>query len=98
MLGNQQEAEDVAQETFLRVFANIDSYDPSYKFSTWIYRIASNLSIDQLRKRKQIYSLDKQVEGTEGLEWHDRLSDPGQGPEDQLLTGRITRTSPRCHQ
>jgi len=89
MLGNRQEAEDVAQETFLRVYANIDSYDPSYKFSTWIYRIASNLSIDQLRKRKQIYSLDKQVEGTEGLEWHDRLSDPGQGPEDQLLTGEI---------
>jgi len=89
MLGNQQEAEDVAQETFLRVYANIDSYDPSYKFSTWIYRIASNLSIDQLRKKKQIYSLDKQVEGTEGLEWHDRLSDPGQGPEDQLLTGEL---------
>lgn len=89
MLGNAQEAEDVAQETFLRVYANLSSYDPSYKFSTWIYRIATNLSIDQLRKRKQVYSLDKQVEGTEGLDWHDRLADPGPNPEQKILTGEL---------
>ena len=89
MVGNRQEAEDVAQETFLRVYANIGSYDPKYKFSTWIYRIASNLSIDQLRKRKQVYSLDKEVVGTDGLDWHDRLSDPAKGPEDEFLTGEL---------
>lgn len=89
MLGNAQEAEDVAQETFLRVYANIGNYDPSYKFSTWIYRIATNLSIDHLRKRKQVYSLDKQVEGTDGLDWHDRLADQGPNPEESLLTGEL---------
>ncbi len=89
MLGNAQEAEDVAQETFLRVYANIGNYDPSYKFSTWIYRIATNLCIDHLRKRKQVYSLDKQVEGTDGLDWHDRLADQSPNPEETLLTGEL---------
>ena len=89
MLGNAQEAEDVAQETFLRVYANIGNYDPSYKFSTWIYRIATNLCIDHLRKRKQVYSLDRELEGTDGLDWHDRLADQGPNPEESLLTGEL---------
>jgi RNA polymerase sigma-70 factor, ECF subfamily len=89
MVGNAMEAEDIAQETFLRVYSNIGSYDPSYKFSTWIYRIATNLSIDLLRKRKQTLSLDKQVEGSDGLDWHDRLADPDKGPEEALLTGEL---------
>jgi len=90
MLGNAQEAEDIAQETFIRVYANLENYDPSYKFSTWIYRIATNLCIDHLRKRKQsVYSLDKPVEGAEGLDWHDRLADPDLGPEDRVLEGEF---------
>ncbi len=47
-----REAEDVAQEVFLRVYKSAKSYVPSAKFSTWLYRIASNLSLDHLKKRK----------------------------------------------
>ncbi|WCK54804.1 RNA polymerase sigma factor SigW [Aneurinibacillus sp. Ricciae_BoGa-3] len=89
MLGNKQEAEDVAQETFLKVYANIQSYDPNYKFSTWIYRIASNLCIDQIRKRKQTFSLDAEVTGSDGLDWHDRLPDANQGPEETVITDEL---------
>jgi RNA polymerase sigma-70 factor, ECF subfamily len=89
MLGNRQEAEDVAQETFLRVYANLDNYDPQYKFSTWIYRIASNLSIDAIRKRKKNLSLDAEITGADGAVWHDRLADAGKGPEEELLTDEL---------
>ncbi|HJV47077.1 MAG TPA: RNA polymerase sigma factor SigW [Bacillota bacterium] len=89
MVGNTQEAEDIAQETFLRVYSNLEHYDPSYKFSTWIFRIATNLSIDHLRKRKQTYSLDKEMEGTDGLDLHERLADPTKGPEEILLSGEL---------
>lgn len=85
MLGNRQEAEDVAQETFIRVYNNLESYNPQYKFSTWIYRIATNLSIDYIRRRKQNFSLDADISGAEGLDWHDRLADTGLGPEEEVL-------------
>lgn len=89
MLGSRQEAEDVAQETFLRVYSNLENYDPQYKFSTWIYRIASNLSIDAIRKRKHNLSLDAEITGSEGMEWHERLADPGKSPEEEILTDEL---------
>jgi len=52
MLGNPADAEDAAQETFLRAYANLRSYDPSRKFSSWLLAIASNHCIDQLRRRR----------------------------------------------
>lgn len=89
MVGNAEEAQDIAQETFLRVYYNLDSYNSSFKFSTWVYRIATNLSIDYLRRRKQAFSLDKAMEGTDGMDLHDFLADPTQGPEEVLLTGEL---------
>jgi len=50
MLGDKEEALDVAQEAFVRVFRSIDRFDTSRKFTTWLYRIVSNLCIDALRK------------------------------------------------
>ncbi len=55
MVGNREDAEDIAQETFLRVYANLHAYDESYKFSTWIYRIATNLCIDRGRKKRPTF-------------------------------------------
>jgi RNA polymerase sigma-70 factor (ECF subfamily) len=53
MLQNREEAEDVLQETFLRVFREKQTYDPSFAFSTWIYTIALNLCRNQLKRRKR---------------------------------------------
>lgn len=52
MVRDRTLAEDLAQEAFIRAFNAIDSYDPGYKFSSWIFKIANNHTIDHLRKRK----------------------------------------------
>ena len=46
-----EEAHDLAQEIFVKVYLALDRYDPKYQFSTWVFRIAQNASIDALRKK-----------------------------------------------
>jgi RNA polymerase sigma-70 factor (ECF subfamily) len=60
MLQNREEAEDILQETFLRVYKERESYDPTYSFSTWIYTITLNLCRNELKRRKKFkfFSLD----------------------------------------
>jgi RNA polymerase sigma-70 factor (ECF subfamily) len=59
MLGNPADAEDAAQETFLRAYAQFDSYDPQRKFSSWLLAIAAHYAVDQLRRRRvDLVSLD----------------------------------------
>jgi RNA polymerase sigma-70 factor (ECF subfamily) len=59
MLGNRAEAEDAAQETFIRAYTRLDTYDPERKFSSWLLAIASHYCVDVLRKRRIHYmSLD----------------------------------------
>ena len=53
MTGNEQDAEDVVQETFLRAYKQLDRYEARSSFSTWLYRIASNYSLDLMRMRKR---------------------------------------------
>jgi len=55
MLGNQQEAEDAAQETFLRAYASLRQYNVDHKFSTWLFSIANHHCIDRLRRRRTTY-------------------------------------------
>ncbi|MDY0407132.1 RNA polymerase sigma factor SigW [Virgibacillus sp. 179-BFC.A HS] len=84
MLGNAHEAEDIAQEAFIRAYVNIHSYDEKRKFSTWLFRIATNLTIDRLRKRKPDYYLDAQVKGTDGLNMYSQLAADERLPEEQV--------------
>ena len=53
MTGNEFDAEDVVQETFLRAYKQLDNYESRSSFSTWIYRIASNYALDLIRSRKR---------------------------------------------
>ena len=60
MLNNAGEAEEAAQEAFVRAYTRLDSYDPAHKFSTWMLSITSNYCIDVIRKRRAIMlSLDE---------------------------------------
>lgn len=59
MTGNRSDAEEAAQETFLRVYANLHRYDPTRSFKSWILSIASHYCIDRLRRRRvTLVSLD----------------------------------------
>jgi RNA polymerase sigma-70 factor (ECF subfamily) len=58
MLGNVQDAEDVTQTVFGNAFAALDSYDPKYRFFSWIYRMTVNESLNTLKRRRHVVSLD----------------------------------------
>ena len=58
MLGNVQDAEDVTQTTFGNAFAALDTYDPRYRFFSWIYRMTVNESLNTLKRRRDLVSLD----------------------------------------
>src|SRR5436853_2826277 len=53
MTGNQQDAEDVVQESFLRAYKQLGKFDERASFGTWLYRIAINCSLDLVRARKR---------------------------------------------
>ena len=72
MLHDREEAKDVAQTVFLKVYENLGKYDPKFKFYSWIYRIALNESINALQRRRP----------TEGLDLDAPDGEPG--PEESL--------------
>ena len=71
MLHNPDDARDVTQTVFLKVYENLDQYDPSHRFFSWIYRIALNESINWLKKSSRQEALEHEA------------ADHGDGPEKQ---------------
>jgi RNA polymerase sigma factor (sigma-70 family) len=64
---NQDEAQDLVQETFMKAFGSLSSYRCEYRFTTWLYKIAANNCIDYLRKKRLIsVSLDQPLETKDG--------------------------------
>jgi RNA polymerase sigma factor (sigma-70 family) len=85
-LQDESEAEDVAQEAFARVFQNRHTFDPAYRFSTWLYTIATHLARDRQRWRTRHPQVSLEAESeisTGGLK--DTLAAEGAGPEDSLV-------------
>jgi RNA polymerase sigma-70 factor, ECF subfamily len=85
MLNNPHDSEDVVQETFMRVYLNLNRYDENQKFSTWIYRIGKNLCVDLLRKKKSTYSLDAEIFGEDELNQYGIVSSESNSPEMALM-------------
>lgn len=52
MINNKEDANDLSQEIFIKIYKNLDKYFPNFKFSTWVIRIATNHTIDYIRKKK----------------------------------------------
>lgn len=92
MLGNRHDAEDIAQEAFIRAYININSFNLNKKFSSWIYRIATNLCIDRMRKKKPDYFLDAEVPGTEGLTMYSQVASKSPLPETELESMELQET------
>ena len=87
MLANEEDANDLAQETFVRVFANHARFRPDAKFSTWLFTIAANLARNQLRlrHRRPNVSLDAESDSTTQT-LGDTLASDQPAPGDGLLT------------
>jgi len=90
MVGDYEIAVDLSQETFLRVYKNITRYSHIYQFSTWIYRIATNLAIDEMRFRKrrgQVFynNVWASTSDREENEREFEISDGRLDPRDQIL-------------
>ena len=85
MLRNREEAIDISQEAFLRVYRSLDRFDIKRKFYTWLYQIVANLSIDRLRRKSVSKSVSLESVGDmDG--GHDR---PGAGAERQELREKV---------
>lgn len=80
MVQNRDEAHDVAQEVFIKVYQALDRFDPRYRFSTWLFRVGKNAAIDRIRKRRlKLVSLHRQDDDDEeGRDWE--LPSPDRGP------------------
>ncbi len=83
-----EEAKDLVQEAFIKAFGSLKSYDSNYRFSTWLYKIAANCSIDSLRKRKiRALSLDRPISTKEG-DVQIEVPDNSYNPEHDLTAKR----------
>jgi RNA polymerase sigma-70 factor, ECF subfamily len=94
LLHSPEDARDIYQETFLRVYRNLGTFRFDCAFHTWIYRIATNLCLDQLRKRKVRKEEPPVLTTAEGTV--DRLESVAEqradlDPQKQLLSGQIRR-------
>src|SRR6267378_6173072 len=103
MVRDRALAEDLAQETFIKVLNAVGSYNPQFKFSSWIFKIANNAAIDHLRKRDlDTLSLDGSPHATTpqemqatALQLGDRAESPLQELEARELGGAIERAIAR---
>ena len=81
MTRNAEDARDLAQETFIKVFSLLDRYDESYAFSSWLFKIATNHCIDHLRRnRLRFLPLETRI-GPHGDEVELPIPDPGPRPD-----------------
>jgi RNA polymerase sigma-70 factor (ECF subfamily) len=79
-------AEDLTQEVFLRVFRTVKRYQPMAKFTTWLYRIASNVALNAIRSQRKMRMITLDLpESPDGDTWQRDVHDTGQpGPRAQL--------------
>ena len=89
MVRNSAIAEELAQETFLRVYRHRENYTPTAKFTTYLYQIGRRLALNWLRdnqRENQAKSLDAPIAA--GARWRLRLADPQAPMEDRLMRDR----------
>jgi len=91
LTGNEQDAEDVVQETFLRAFRGLDRFDERALVGSWLYRIASNYALDLLRNKKMRARATVSAETGAGRPLEEAVASPQPGPERQLEGERLNR-------
>lgn len=88
MTGNENDAEDLVQETFLKAYHNLGKFEARSNFWTWLYRICANSSLDQLRKRRA-QGESQELDNPDGSLSADDLTHPSPSPERLLLSAEV---------
>jgi len=97
VLGDENEAEGIVQESFLRLFEKLDQFEGRAKLSTWLYRVAYNASIDQLRKRRPVQPLvDEQELDEQNPVMPAIFVDWSQAPETSFASAEAQAELERC--
>lgn len=89
MLGNASDAEDIAQQVFVRLWKSAPRYKPTAKFTTFLFTITRNLVFNETRKRRRRkeHSLDEQED-----DWHQQIPEEGHAqPDDQVQQAELQR-------
>ena len=96
-LGAEAATEDVVQETFVRLYRNARNYREVARFTTWIYRIATNLALNELRRRKThaAFRLDPEVD-RETLRVIDMIAGGGPSPIDKMTREELSEAVDRA--
>jgi RNA polymerase sigma-70 factor (ECF subfamily) len=91
MTGNEQDAEDVVQETFLRAYKQLNRYESRSSFSTWLYRIAANCSLDLIRsrKRRQETTIAEREEGETTMDRMQQVAAHDPAPDRLVFSGQV---------
>ena len=92
MTGSPEDAEDMAQEAFIKAYNSLPSFRGDSKFSVWLYRIVSNVCLDFLRKKNRRITVSLSAEDDDGEDVQLDLPDMSQSPE-ELLEKKLTRES-----
>lgn len=88
----RSDREDIVQETFLKVYTNLERLDNSKNVSAWIYRIGTNICIDMIRKNKNRHTTSILVQGeTDSCDLLDLLPSNEKTPEEWLITDEVKR-------
>ncbi len=85
MCGNPDDAFDLSQEAFFRAWRGLSGFQYESAFSTWLFRLASNVCLDWLRAKRRRPTVSLNTVDDEGEEVRLELPDPGKGPEELLL-------------
>ncbi len=87
MVNNRDDADDLTIEAFGKAFKRLEQYQPSYAFSTWLFKIASNNCIDFLRKerKKKMVSLDNSISNDDGDDLTYEVRDEELDPEESFM-------------
>ena len=93
LVPSEEDAQDLAQEAFLRVFRNLASFDFEHGFTTWLYRIVTNLAIDHLRRRRPAISTARGDEDEGDIDLPDA---DVERPSDRLESEELAREVRAC--
>ncbi len=91
MIHDKHQVEDLTQEAFIKAFQSLASFNEEYAFSTWLYKIATNNSIDYIRKRKlHTYSIDKPIDAKDS-DFSFELPDDSYETDKEMITDQRAR-------